>query len=137
MATVGGDIIEITFNHPVIGTGTLFPKAGEDNTHDIGGLRSGDDANMITGAGEMIDTMNRVRPFFEVVVANDMNSREDLDKMVQLAESPIPAEWTFSIVNGTVWGMQGKPVGDLQGNVNQATFTLKVAGSNKCKKISG
>lgn len=137
MATVGGDIVEITYNHPVLGTGTFFPKAGEDNTYDIGGLRSGDDANMITGAGEMIDQMSRVRPFFECVVANDMNSRGDLDKVRQLAESPVPADWTFSVINGTVWGMQGKPVGDIQGNINQATFTLKVAGSNKAKKISG
>ena len=137
MATVGGDIVEITYNHPVLGTGTFFPKAGEDNTYDIGGLRSGDDTNMITGAGEMIDTMSRVRPFFEAVVANDMNTRADLDKVRQLAESPIPSQWTISVVNGTVWGLSGKPVGDIQGNINQATFTLKVAGSDRMKKISG
>lgn len=133
----GGDIIEITFNHPVIGTGVIFPKAGEDNTYDIGGLRSADDANMTTSSGEMIDSISRVRPFFEVVVANDQNSRLDLDKMVLLAESPILAKWTFSVLNGTVYSLQGKPVGDLQGNVTQATFPLKVAGSNKIKKISG
>jgi hypothetical protein len=137
MATVGGDIIEITYNHPVLGTGTFFPKAGEDNTYDIGGPRSDDDANMITGAGEMIDSMKRVRPFFEAVVANDQNSRNDLDVARQLAGSPIPADWTISIINGTVWGLQGKPVGDLQGNISAATFTLKVAGSNVMKKISG
>lgn len=137
MATVGGDIIEVTYNHPVIGTGVIFPKAGEDNTYDVGGLRAADDANMITSSGEMIDQMSRVRPFFEIVVANDQNSRLDIDKMVLLAESPIPAKWTFSIINGAVFSIQGKPVGDLQGNVNQATFTLKIAGSNKAKKISG
>jgi hypothetical protein len=53
MAT-GGDIIEITFNHPSIGSGTLFPKAGEDSTYNTGGFRSADDDNMIDGAGNMI-----------------------------------------------------------------------------------
>lgn len=137
MAITGGDVVEITFNHPTIGSGTIFAKSGEDNTYDPGGFRSADDAAMITGAGEMIDTMSRVRPFFEVVVANDMNTREDLEKVAALASSPTPAQWTFSIVNGVSFGMEGKPVGDIQGNITKATFTLKVAGSNKTKKRNG
>ena len=55
---VGGDITEITYNHPTIGSGVFYPKAAEDNTFDTGGLRSDDDANMIDGAGNMIDKMN-------------------------------------------------------------------------------
>lgn len=134
---VGGDITEITYNHPTLGSGVIFPKAAEDNTIDEGGLRSSDDANMVAGNGEMIDQMNRVRWSVESTVAWDMNSREDLDKLVQLASSPVEAEWTFSFINGTVYGGTGKPVGDLQGNSNAVTFTLKVSGGGKLKKIVG
>ncbi len=136
MAT-GGDIIEITFNHPTLGTGTIFPKAGEDSTYDVGGFRSNDDANSIDGGGNMIDQMNRVRPMFEIVVANDMNTNQTLEQLAALAASPVAADWTFSIVNGCVYGMTGKPVGDLQGEINKATFKLKVAGGGTAKKIVG
>lgn len=134
---VGGDIIEVTYNHPTLGTGTFYPKSGEDSTFDTGGFRSNDDANMIDGGGNMIDQMSQVRPFFEVPVANDQNTREDAVKIAALAASPVLADWTITVINGTVWGMKGKPVGDIQANVNQATIPLKVAGSGRMKKIGG
>lgn len=134
MSATGGDIIEITYNHPLLGTGTVFPKSKEDSTFDLGGFRSNDDANMVDGSGEMIDQINRVRWSFEVTVAWDANIREDLTKIAALAASPVQANWTISCLNGTVWQGKGKVVGDVQGNGNQATFTLKVSGGGILKK---
>jgi hypothetical protein len=133
----GGDIIEITFNHPTVGSGSIFAKSGEDTTFDPGGFRSADDENMVTGSGEMIDQMNNVRWSFEATVTWDMNLREELAKVAQLAASPILADWTISHINGTVYGGKGKPVGPVAGNANQATFTLKLAGGGALKKIGG
>lgn len=135
MGAVGGDIIEVTFNHPTLGSGTLFPKAAEDSTYDLGGIRSSDDANMVDGGGNMIDQMNRSRWSFEVPIAWDMNTNGELEKCVAMAADPVPAEWTFTHINGTVYAGTGKPVGDLQGNGNAATFPLKVSGGGKLKKI--
>jgi hypothetical protein len=134
---VGGDITEITYNHPTLGAGIVFPKSGEDTTWNLGGFRSNDDNQMVDGSGAMIDQMNRSRWFVESTVSWAMNDRQELEKLVALAESPVPADWTFSHVNGTVYGAKGKPVGDMDSNANQATFTLKVAGGGKLKKISG
>lgn len=134
---VGGDITEITYNHPTIGSGVVFPKSAEDNTFDKGGFRSNDDANMIAGNGEMIDQLNQVRWSVETTIAWDMNSRDDLEKLTLLAASPVQADWTFTHINGTVHGATGKPVGDLSGNGNAATFSLKVSGGGKLKKIVG
>ena len=134
---VGGDIVEITFNHPTIGSGIIFPKANEDSTFDTGGFRSNDDADMVDGSGEMIDQINRKRWSFESTIAWDMNTREDLDKLSQLAADPVDADYTITHINGTVWGAKGKPVGDLAGNGNAATFPLKLAGGGKMKKIIG
>lgn len=136
MAT-GGDILEVTYNHPTLGTGTFFPKAGEDSTFDQGGFRSDDEANGVDGGGNMIDTMKRVRAFFQVTISNDQNTSRDAERVANLASSPVPADWTISVVNGTVWGMKGKPVGDIQPNVNAATLQLKVAGGGFMTKISG
>jgi hypothetical protein len=135
MAAIGGDILEVAYNHPTLGSGILFPKAGEDSTFDNGGFRNSDDANMIDGGGAAIYQMNRVRWSFECTVANDNNTREDLEKVVALAESTEETTWTVSHISGAVYKGKGKPVGDLQGNGNAATFTLKVSGSGKMAKI--
>lgn len=133
----GGDILEISYKHPTLGSGVIYPKSSEDSTYDLGGFRSNDDANMVDGSGDMIDQLNRVRWSFEVTVSWDMNTREDLESLVELAASPVLTEWTFSNVNGTVYRGTGKPVGDMQGNGNAATFPLKVSGGGNLKKILG
>lgn len=125
---VGGDILEITYNHPTLGSGTFFPKSSEASTYDTGGFRSKDEAAAIDGSGTVIDTMNQMRGFFEATVSNDMNVSLDLEKAAALAASPLPATWTFSVVNGVSYSGTGKPVGDLTGDVDKATFKLKVAG---------
>lgn len=127
---VGGDITEITYNHPTLGSGTFFPKSSESNSYDTGGFRSKDESNGIDGSGAVIDTMNRVRGFFEATVANDMNNNQDLEKAVALASSPVPATWVFTVINGKSYTGTGKPVGDLNADVDKATFKLKVAGAS-------
>lgn len=132
---VGGDILEVTYNHETLGSGTFFPKAEEDSTYDLGGFTSNDDAGGIDGGGNMIDKMTRKRPFFEVVLSWDMNTKQELEKLAALQASPIPADWDITHVNGSVYRMKGKPVGDVQGNPTEATTNLKVAGGGQMKKI--
>jgi len=136
MATVAGQITEITYNHPTIGSGTFFPKAGEGNTYDPGGIRTADDAAMISGGGGAIWQKNQVMGFFEVVIANDQNVRNDAQVIADLMADPVEADYTFSIINGTVFGCSGIPVGDVQPDVNAGTVTIKVA-STDIKKIVG
>lgn len=130
----GGDIIEITFNHPTLGSGTLSPKAAEDSTYNLGGIRSADDNNMIDGRGEMIDQMTRARWSLEAVIGWDMTTK-NLEKVIAMAGSPVLATWTFTLINNVVYRGKGKPVGDIQGNANNATFPLKVSGGGKLEKI--
>lgn len=133
MGAVGGDILEVTYNHPVLGTGTFFPKSSESSTFDLGGFRSKDEANSIDGSGASIDVMNQVRGFFECVCSNDMNTNQEVEKAAALAESPLPATWVFSCINGVSYSGSGKPVGDVIGDVDKATFKLKVAGGRFSK----
>jgi len=134
---VGGDIIEITYNHAGLGkSGTIFPKANEDSTFDLGGFRGDDDANMVDGGGANIKKLNRNRWSFEVVVAWDMNIAKELEVIVEMAGDTQDATWTFTHINGSVYQGLGSPVGDQQGNGNAATFPLKVSGGGSLKKIS-
>ncbi len=129
----GGDILEITCNHPTLGSKTLFPKSGEASSFDLGGFRSKDDANGIAGDGSMIDIMTQVRGGFEAVVANDMNVNNELEFVSAVAADPIAATWVFTVINGISYTGSGKPVGDLTGDVDKATFKLKVSGSKFVK----
>lgn len=135
MAAVGGDIIEITYNHPTLGSGTYYPKSGESFTLDLGGVKGNDDANMVDGGGNTIRQLNRTRWSCEGPVAWDSNVALELDTVTALAGDPVEADWTISHINGTVWGGKGAPVGDVQGDTNAATFTLKISGGGKLKKI--
>ncbi len=134
-SSVGGDIREITFNHPTLGNGIIYAKSAEDSTYDLGGLRGNDDDNMLDGAGNNIRQLNMARWSFETTIAWDMNNRKDLEKLVALAGDPVEADWTISHINGTIYGGKGSPVGDMKGNGNAATFSLKIAGGGGLKAI--
>lgn len=134
---IGGDITEITYNHSIIGSGTIFCKSNEDGTLDPGGYRSNDDANSITGDGRLIDQINRVRGSFETPpIAWDMTDKDELQKLAEMSESPILADWTISSISGAIWGGKGKPVGDIQGVTNTSQISLKIAFEGRVKKIS-
>lgn len=132
---VGGDIIEITYNHPTLGSGVIYPKAAEDSTYDLGGFRSADEANGVDGGGNMIDQLNRARWSFEVLITMDMVTAETLEAITGMAGSTELAEWTFTNINGIVYGGNGKPVGDIQMNGNASTGTLKVSGGGALSKV--
>jgi len=133
MASIGGDILEIRFQHPTLGSGVFYPKSNEGNTKDLGGIRAGDDVNMVSGDGQAIWQLNRQRGSWEIVCAYDMNTREDVKKASQLAGDPVDATWTVSHINGTIWACTGRPVGDIQPDTNAATVTIKVAGTEWTK----
>ena len=132
----GGDVLEVSVNHPTLGSRVFFPKAGEDNTYDLGGFRNEDDESAVTASGELINKKNRVRGSFEVVLANDQGVRLDADFCVELTQSIEEADWTFSSVNGSVYGGKGVIVGDIKPNLNAATFSLKVAFGGIMNKLA-
>jgi len=137
MSYVAGDILEITYNHPTIGSGTLYCKANEDSQVDLGGYRSEDDDSMTTSDGQMIDKINAKRWSYEAPpIAWDMTETDELGKLVQLSASPIPADWTITSISGAIWGGKGKPVGDLKGSTNTGQIPLKLAGGGQLKQIA-
>lgn len=135
MAVTGGDILEITFNNPTIGTGRFFAKAAEDSTFNLGGFRGDDDKNGIDGGGRNIRKINAVRWGFEVLVSWDMNIDNELQKLIDLSKEQTESDWTINHINGTTWSGKGSPVGETDGNGNASTFTLKVSGGGVLKKI--
>lgn len=137
MSVVYGDIREITYNHPTLGSGTYFPKAGEQSSFDPGGFRGEDDAQMVDGGGRNMKKLTQNRWSAEAVVSWDANVTNELDTLKKLAADPVDGDYTISLVNGTVWGGKGSPVGDVKGDVSSGTIALKLAGGGELKKIVG
>jgi len=131
----GGDLIEITCNHPDLGNFTFATKANESYTLDPGGRRSNDDAEMVTGSGEMIDQVNNKRWSFEGPIVADFTSGNEIDNLPKLAESFNQGTWTFTHITGIVWRGLGKFVGDIQVDTNTAQLTAKLAGGRKLEKL--
>lgn len=134
--TVGGDIIEITYNHPDLGSGVVYPKAGEKSTYFIGGITTASDESSVDGSGKPIRKMNRTLGFFESMVANDQNDKQEFEKVIAMSGNPKPADWTFTIINGAVYAGSGFPVNVKEADINDATFKLRIEGG-QFKKISG
>lgn len=132
---LGGDIIEIVCQHPTLGEFRFAPKANESFTFDLGGIRANDDTSQITGAGEAIYQMNRVRWMFEGPVAIDFLSGNEMENLPKLSSDAEQGIWTISNIGGNIWKGKGRPVGDLQQDTNAATMTLKVSGSGKLEKL--
>ncbi len=132
---VSGDIIEVTCNHPTLGSFIFSPKAGEASKYTLGGIESNDDEAMIAGNGDMIDQMTRKRWTFEVPTMWDMNNTQELENAKSLQANPQSGDWTFTHINGTVYAGKGKPVGTLTGDGDKGTFTLKVSGGGILRQI--
>lgn len=137
MAITGGDVFEVTYNHPTLGDGTFFVKSGEDTTFDPGGFRTEDDMGAVAGNGQMIKKLNRMRWMFEGPIAWNMVTTNEIAQLSALAGDPEDAQWTVSHINGTVWSGLGTIVGEIPGSGQDATIPIKLSGGGIMEKISG
>lgn len=131
----GGDLLEITCNHPTLGNFNFATKSNESYTLDPGGNRSNDDANAVTGNGIFIDQVNKVRWSFEGPLVADFDSNNEIENLPLLAQSSELGTWTFSHISGAVWRGRGKFVGDIQVDTNTSQITSKIAGGGKIEKL--
>jgi hypothetical protein len=133
MASVGGDITEVTFSNPDAGSGTLQILAGETNTFDLGGIRN---EVLVTGSGQQVTKKTQAPWMVEVTVDWDSNTREDMELLNAVAAATSPTDWTFTSINGTVYSGVGTIDGDLQGDLSAPTISLTVKGGGKLTKIA-
>jgi len=131
MGAIGGDILELSFSNDDAGSGTLYLKSGETSNFDLGGFRN--EVN-VDGAGQTIRKMNRAPWMFEGTVSWDMNTREDMEKLNDVAASLNETTWDITHINGSVYTGTGTIDGDLQGDGNEGTISLTIKGGGKLTK---
>jgi len=133
MASVGGDITEITLSNPDAGSATFQVLAGETNTFDLGGIRN---EVKTTGSGQMVTVKTNVPWMVEVTLDWDSNTREDMELVNDFAASSRPTDCTITSINGTVYSGVGTVDGDVQGDLSGPTLPLNLKGGGKLAKIA-
>lgn len=131
----GGDLIEVTCNHPTLGDFKFQTKANESYSIDPGGYRGADDSNMVTGGGVNIRQINRVRWSFEGPLMVDFQSNNELLNLPLLATDPVEGDWTFAHSSGEVWRGNGSIVGDIVIDTNTAQLPIKISGGGELQKF--
>lgn len=131
---VAGDVKEITFNHPTLGSGTLKPISGEDFTLSLGGFKTLDE-DVITSDGEKIDKITNSAWMAEGSVRWASQTGLDLEKIKNLSGSTDNSDWTFELMDGSIYGGFGKPVGDIQGSTKDGTISIKLTGGGGLRQI--
>lgn len=131
---IQGDIRELKVSHPTLGNRIFKVKSNESNTFDRGGFRAVDDVNMITTDGEIIHQLNMQRGSLEVIIENDTAVRDDAGFLNRLAADAEDGVWQFTHFNSSVYSASGRPVGDIQPDLNTGSLTLKL-GTNEWTKI--
>ena len=131
----GGDLVEITFNHPNEGTGVLFAKADEEAELNLGGNRTADEAKSVATSGQNIKVVTRDRWHLSFVLATDLTSADHLDKLSRMAGSPNDGTWTFSHISGAVYRGLGGPVGDVNAAMKASTTQLKISGGGQLSRL--
>lgn len=135
MSFIGGDIIELVAQNPVLGSFRFSPKANEAFTLNKGGLRTNDDNNGITGNGQAIRQLNRMRWSIDGPAAVDFLSGNGFDDLDKLASSPRDTTWTITLVSGQIYKAVGWPVGEMPVDTNTAQVTLKIQGSGQLEPL--
>lgn len=138
MAYTGSGVLEVTYNNPEIGQGTLYCKDGEGYTIDLGGARSSDDTAMTTTAGKRINQMSVVCSKFELPpIAWDKTVKDELAILDRLSGSLVGTTWTVTCLDGAMYRMlNGYPVGDIAGEGYDGTIALTLVGDPDAERIS-
>jgi len=135
MSFIGGDVLEIVAQNPNAGTFRFSPKAAESFTGNLGGFRTNDDTNGVTGSGQGIYQVNRTRWSAEGPVSVDFLSGNGVSDLVVLAESTVDTTFTISLVSGQIYKGVGRFVGELPFDTNTAQSTIKIQGGGKLQPL--
>lgn len=123
---VGGDVLSLTSNHSTLGSFVYPVLRNQDNTVDLGGDRTNDDANAKTGANEPVWQINGKLGKLSVQIVNDM-TKKVAERLGQEAGSPVDSVWTFTHINGFTYKGTGRPVGDIVPNLNNTSLQVMIS----------
>jgi hypothetical protein len=133
MASVtGGDLKEVRFNNPDVGSGKFSSKSGETHTLMLDYYRTDDDDTNIDSSGNLLNLKSLKPGAYEFTIVNDERNpnRQELETLVALSGSFTDTTWSFTSVNGIAYTATGNVVGDISLDRSKATISGKVMLTN-------
>ena len=133
---VGCDFLSIGIKSSVLGSLTLYPKAGENGQIEEGGITTESDVNGLTGSGSAIYKMKVGRWVVETPPIAWNRQGSDTLSLIQAMASEIgEQDFTFTLADGKIKIGKGKIVGEVKGATFDATIPLKFEGGGKLTTI--
>lgn len=126
MAKIGGDLLQITVQHPTAGSKIIYGVAGESTTIKLGGIEN-EDNGAVDGGQNLIISKRNVAGYIQGPFANDNRAAQaEFEFMQVVAASPVEAVFTFAYIDGEIYSGSGTPVGEITLDAKAATFQMKV-----------
>lgn len=126
MAKIGGDLLEISVQHPTAGSKIIYGVAGETTTIKLGGVEN-EDNGAVDGGQNLIVSKRLVPGHIQGPFANDNRSAlAEFEFIQNVAASPEEAVFTFRYIDNEVYSGSGTPVGEITLDAKAATFTMKI-----------
>lgn len=129
---VYGDLLQVSCEHPELGSRVFKIKSAEDYPIQKGGFKHADDENNTTTDGERIYIVTRYSWMATVTVVPQSG---DIDYLQDMVNTVIEGNWTYTHKNGEVRVGRGLPAGDLEKNFQSGTLPLTVKGSGTLESI--
>ncbi len=82
----GGDMVEITWSNPNLGSGQFFGLCGEDSTYTPAGYQN---TSNVDGGRRLIVSKQWMPGSITVVISNDMGTAQDEYETVQLIKNEL------------------------------------------------
>lgn len=125
MSINAGDLVTLSCDHPEVGNVVFEPVGGEAHNTMVGGSKN---ETVVTSAGSQIIKKGRYPWSIEPTVGAGPGI---LDKIQELADSPLEGQWVATYANGESRTGKGIPVDDIAGDFNEGKIGFKVSGSFK------
>jgi hypothetical protein len=132
MELIGGDVKQISIDHPELGSRLLTPQSGEDFTIIKGGYQNADTETNVSATGKRIYQKNWI-PWS--VSGKIVLESGDHDYLQDMATNPKEAVIGFLYMNGQIRVGKGSVVGGIDGETQTHTMTVKFSGSGKLELI--
>jgi hypothetical protein len=131
--SASGDTLEITIEHPDVGSRNFSTKADQDVIKDIGGYTA---ELQMNGNGTGHKKMSAKPWELSGIESETDDIAGDQEFLQAVQDSPDLATITWQHILGTVYSGQGTLTGDLKHNTNAGYTGLSIMGPGKFKKIA-
>lgn len=128
-----GDTLELTINHPTVGSKTFNCKGGEDVQIDFGGYTA---ERMVNGNATGHKSLSAKPWKIEGLSLEAMIGDGYQEFLQDVSNDPVDATITYSHINGSVYVGTGSVEADLKGSAKDGYIPCVFSGNGKLEKIA-